>query len=200
MIQLFSSLKYISKGGWLIPFKVRGRARIYLGRNVNLQLDSRLVIGPDNKLPLMSANAVNIYFDDDSEIRTGKSVVIGPGVNLVVKKKGKLEIGTNTYFTSDSHIEVVHSLQIGKDCAISWGVTIIDDDHHELLSDKQESNRGVTIGNHVWIGCNVTVLKNSAIGNNCMVAAGSVVKGEFPDNSLIAGNPARVIRNDINWK
>jgi acetyltransferase-like isoleucine patch superfamily enzyme len=81
-------------------------------------------------------------------------------------------------------------------------VTIMDDDHHELLSDpaKAKTFSTVTIKDHVWIGCNVTILKGTQIGNNCVVAAGSIVKGSFPDNVLLAGNPAKIIKQNINWK
>ena len=58
--------------------------------------------------------------------------------NIIVKDRAMLTIGNSTYFTSDSHIEVVNSIQIGDNCAISWGVTIIDDDHHELISGSNK--------------------------------------------------------------
>jgi len=52
----------------------------------------------------------------------------------------------------------------------------------------------VTIGNNVWIGGNVTILPGVTIGDNCTIGAGSVVTRDIPDNSVAAGNPARVIR------
>ena len=58
----------------------------------------------------------------------------------------------------------------------------------------------MVIGNKVWIGCNVTILKNTFVGNNCVIAAGSVVKGTFPDNTLIAGNPAKAVKQNVDWK
>jgi acetyltransferase-like isoleucine patch superfamily enzyme len=100
------------------------------------------------------------------------------------------------------HLEAVHHIRIGDSCAISWGVTIIDDDHHKLVTSslKQDAgNKGVHIGNKVWIGCNVTILKNTSVGNNSVIAAGSVVKGDFPDNCLIAGNPAKIVKQPVNW-
>lgn len=52
----------------------------------------------------------------------------------------------------------------------------------------------VTIGNSVWIGCNVSILPGVTIGDNCTIGAGSVVTRDIPANSLAAGNPCRVIR------
>ena len=129
------------------------------------------------------------------------SVSLGPGVNIIVKDRGKLSIGEGTYFTSDLHIEAVNSIRIGRQCAVSWGVTVIDDDHHTIAYEgKKEAESGVEIGDHVWIGCNATILKGTRIGDNCVIAAGSVLKGAFPGNSLIGGNPAKVLRSGVSWE
>ncbi|UBB91028.1 hypothetical protein J4771_06535 [Candidatus Kaistella beijingensis] len=53
----------------------------------------------------------------------------------------------------------------------------------------------VIIGENVWIGNNVTILKNTEIGNNSIVAAGAVVGGVFPENVIIGGVPAKIIKN-----
>lgn len=197
-----SSLKYMKRGGFFIPFLIRSKAKIFVSGSASVRLDSRLVIGADPILPLLSAAPSNLYLAPLSEVSIGKSVVIGPGVSLVVKEKGKLEIGSNTFFTSDSHIEVVNSVSIGDNCAISWGVTIIDSNHHKIVIDDVDSSVDgkVVIGNNVWVGCNSTILKDTEIGSNSVVAAGSVVKGKFPENVLIGGNPAKIIKNNVKWE
>lgn len=190
--------------GIYLPFKIWHKAGIKIRSGAEIKLGGRITLGnPDKAAPIVSRLPINIYFGENSKIDIGHSLSIGPGVNIIVKDKAILFIGNSTYFTSDSHIEVVNSVYIGDDCAISWGVTIIDDDHHELITEsdrKGSSNNFVTIGNKVWIGCNVTILKNTFIGNNCVIAAGSIVKGTFPDNTLIAGNPAKVVKQNIDWK
>lgn len=172
-------------------------------RNAQLNLSGRLTIGnPDSKAARISLAGVNIYFGYSSIVKLGKSISVGPGVNIIVKDNARLTIGDHTYFTSDMHIEVVNSISIGKDCAISWGVTIIDDNHHTVLTENSINSKdeGVKIGDHVWVGCNVTILKGSEIDDNCIVAAGSVVKGKFPKNVMIAGNPARIVKQNVNWQ
>jgi len=52
----------------------------------------------------------------------------------------------------------------------------------------------ITIGNHVWLGANVTILPGITLGNNVVVGAGSVVTKSYPDNVILVGNPARVLR------
>lgn len=93
------------------------------------------------------------------------------------------------------------SIRIGKHTSIGGNVKIFDHDFHPI--DPQErlahpnsgmKTKPVDIGENVFIGCNAIILKGSKIGNNCVIGAGSVVAGEFEDNCVIAGNPARVIR------
>lgn len=191
----------IKKSGFLFPFVIENKAKVKLCPGSKIQLGTRIRIG-NKKLPLLSAVPTNIYISENALLSSGKSVSIGPGVNIIAKSKAEIHIGDSTYFTSDSHIEAVESIVIGANCAISWGVTIIDSDHHEIEIEGKsaEVTQPVKIGDHVWVGCNATILKGTVIGDNSIVAAGSVVKGEFPPNSLIAGNPAKVIRENCNWK
>lgn len=190
--------------GIYLPFKIWHKAGIKIRTGAEIKLGGRVTLGnPDKSAPIVSRLPINIYFGENSKIDIGHSISVGPGVNIIVKDKAMLTIGNSTYFTSDSHLEVVNSVQIGDNCAISWGVTIIDDDHHELISGTEKKGSGISkviIGNKVWVGCNVTILKNTFVGNNCVIAAGSVVKGTFPDNTLIAGNPAKVVKQNIDWK
>ena len=199
-----TTFRYPFLSGIFLPFKVVGRAGIKIGKGAKIVLKSRLTLGNAGAdLPVVSRLPVNIYFGKQCSVTVGASVSVGQGVNIIVKNGAAFSVGDRTYFTSDSHIEVVNEIAIGSDCAISWGVTIIDDDHHRLIVNgipKEDKKHSVHIGNRVWIGCNVTVLKGTVIGNNCVVAAGSVVKGVFADNTLIAGNPAKAIKQTIDWK
>jgi acetyltransferase-like isoleucine patch superfamily enzyme len=202
-MRFIQMLKYPFLGGLFLPFKVYVKSGIKIQRAANVTLGSRLTLGNGNpESPVVSRLPINIFFGKDAAITIGKSISIGPGVNIIVKKGASFSVGDHTYFTSDSHIEVVHNISIGNNCAISWGVTIIDDDHHQVLPVKNESDKDkmIKIGDHVWIGCNVTILKGTTLGNNCIVAAGSIVKGKFPDHVLIAGNPAKIVKQEINWK
>jgi acetyltransferase-like isoleucine patch superfamily enzyme len=62
------------------------------------------------------------------------------------------------------------------------------------IKDQGTTEAGITIGNDVWLGAKVTILDGTVIGDGCIVAAGAVVKGEFPPRSIIAGVPARVVK------
>jgi acetyltransferase-like isoleucine patch superfamily enzyme len=204
MWQKLKMLKYPVVNGLLLPFNIHINAGIKIRKTATVKLNGRVVIGNSNpQSAIVSLQKANIYVGNKASICFGKSISIGPGVNLIVKDHARLTIGNNTYFTSDMHVEAVNEITIGDDCAISWGVTIIDSDHHAIIYEKKRSVSGqeqVRIGNKVWIGCNVTILKNTVIGNNCVVAANSLVTGVFPDNCLIGGNPARIIKQEVSWK
>lgn len=196
----FRHLTYIKKFGYFMPFKVYQPTRVVVKGILNLK--GRLHFG-NNKLPVLSRIPANLYISQNGEANFGTSVSVGPGVNIIVKEGAKLTVGNGTYFTSDSHIEIAKFVEIGANCAISWGTTIIDSDHHQIITTtgqlKSESEN-VLIKDHCWIGCNVTILKGTELGENCIVAAGSVVKGKFPPNSLIAGVPGKVVKSEINWE
>lgn len=89
-------------------------------------------------------------------------------------------------------------VNIGDYCVITQGTIILTHDYsHSVLLKKYGKNigdaKGVLIGDNVFIGMNSIILMGSKIGNNCIVGAGSLVTGEFPDDVVIGGNPARII-------
>lgn len=93
------------------------------------------------------------------------------------------------------------SIRIGKYTNIGGNVKIFDHDFHPIDPNERlvHPNTGmitkpINIGENVFIGANVIILKGTTIGCNCVIGAGAVVSGVFGDNCVIAGNPARVIR------
>lgn len=109
-----------------------------------------------------------------------------------------LIIGDNTFIGDRTEIHCGKEIIIGNDCDISWDVVIMDRDYHKLNS-QECVYKPVHIGNKVWIGCRSTILKGVKIGDGAVVAAGSVVTRDVPANTVVAGNPARVVKEDIYW-
>ncbi len=140
------------------------------------------------------------YIRVDGHLIIRESYSIGKGCRVDVGRGAIVEVGRG-YMNANSSFVIMHGLKVGNDCAISWGVQILDDDFHEIqYAGKKRKSNPIEIGNHVWIGSNVTILKGVIIPDGCVVASGAVVISRFTEkNCLIGGNPARVIRKSINW-
>ena len=136
-------------------------------------------------------NYGNIHIEGHSDI--GKGLKIFVGVNA------KIVIGSNTFFTGSSILHSNNSIFIGSNCAISWGVQIIDSDFHHI---EGGINYGaITIGDNCWIGSKVTILKGVKLPDNTVVASGSVVVKSFNEpNLMIGGIPAQVLKTGVNWE
>lgn len=108
-----------------------------------------------------------------------------------------ITIGNNVNTNNNVFISSSNNIKIGDDTLIGQNVSIMDFEAHGIHPDFRKSvgeTGSVNIGNNVWIGNNVVILKDTAIGNNSIVAAGAVVRGEFPANVIIGGIPAKVIK------
>ena len=95
-------------------------------------------------------------------------------------------------------IRSAKSIVIGNNCAIAAGFTVLDSDWHSINGKKRIEE--VVIGDNVWIGINVTVLRGVHIGNGSVIAAGSVVTEDVPERCLVAGVPAKVKKEGITWE
>lgn len=108
-----------------------------------------------------------------------------------------VEIGDNCRLNS-VYIHAKSKIIIGNNCVMASGINIVDTNGHEVYSSDRtkgkDEAKAISIGNNVWIGVNAIILKGTQIGDNSIVAAGSVVKGVFPSNSLISGNPATIVK------
>jgi acetyltransferase-like isoleucine patch superfamily enzyme len=127
---------------------------------------------------------------------------IGRGCRFDIAENATVIIGQNGYINAMSTFVISHKLVIGNDCVISWNCQFLDEDfHHIQYEGKNSKPAEITVGDHVWIGCDVKIYKGTVIPAGCVIAAGSIVRGIFTqENSLIGGNPAKVIRNHIQWE
>jgi acetyltransferase-like isoleucine patch superfamily enzyme len=144
-----------------------------------------------------------IVLHENACLRFSGNVVLGDGVNMEVHPGASLEIGPETFVNPNSRIIALESIRIGADCAVAWDVQIMDGDRHYLLDEggaRTKNTAAIQIGDHVWIGARSLVLKGSSIEDGAIVGAGSVVSGRVPAGTVVAGNPARVIREGVRWE
>jgi len=126
---------------------------------------------------------------------------VGKGCRIDIAEGATAEFGGG-YINGNTTFVIMHGITVGDDCAISWGCQFIDEDFHKLdyPGKVPKDSNHITIGSHVWIGSNVTILKGAVIPDGCVVASGSIVSSAFDvKNALLAGSPARVIRENVSW-
>jgi len=149
-----------------------------------------------------------IRLRDGCKLSIGSGSIVESAI-LYDRAGGSVRIGERT-FIGASTLVCAEGIEIGDDVLVSWGCTIVDHNSHPLAWKDRRGDVGnwfegrkdwtsveraaVRIGNKAWIGFNVIVLKGVDIGEGAIVGAGSVVTRDVPAFTVVAGNPARPIR------
>ena len=129
------------------------------------------------------------------DVRAGRGrielghVGLFPGVRLHCRGEGRISIGDDSYVNRRSRIFAAQEVRIGAHCMVAWDCTITDWGGF----DAPHAVAPVWLEDGVWICCRAVILGGTHLGRGCVVAAGSVVQGEFPAGSIVAGAPAKVV-------
>lgn len=172
--------------------------------SINAIIGNNVKIFKETEIKNFTADRENITIGNDSVIR-GKLTLFPSGK--------KIAIGDNTYIGSNTIIWIMDEIEIGDDVLIAHNVNILDNNSHstDINTRKNElsyivskgqpkenifniSISKIKINNGVWIGMNSIILKGVEIGENAIVAAGSIVTKNVPPNTMVTGNPARVVK------
>ncbi|HVV89308.1 MAG TPA: DapH/DapD/GlmU-related protein [Solirubrobacterales bacterium] len=174
----------------VVPFK-----RTSLGLAGTFDGGGRLLVGKQwrGRRPLSTELVV---------ARSGRCTVTG---EFVVYSGGTIEVGPGAtlelasgYLNNRASILCFAGVKIGRDAAIGPEVDIRDSDSHLISGATGPSTRPIEIGDHVWIGARAMILKGVRIGDGAIVAAGAVVARDVAPGTLVAGVPARFVR-EATW-
>lgn len=148
------------------------------------------------------------YIEGHLRILVGDDVTID-GVSSLTAAKVRddpvLEVGDHVFLGHQLTISVAERVTIGSHVLVSDRVMIADNDGHPLDPDRRAAGepvaladlRPVTIEDGAWVGTRAVILKGVTVGRGAIVAAGAVVTRCVPPYALVAGNPARVVREDV---
>ena len=164
----------------------------------------------DKKLKIVEKVIVNNKIK--TQIKIGKNVTI-VSAKFFAFNFGKITIGKYSYIGKNTQIDSCIEVKIGNYCMISNNVTIQDHNSHPIkklerrkqlikLQDRptnvyESVRKKIVIGDDVWIGTDATILKGVTIGNGSIIAARAVVTKNIPQNSIVAGNPAKIVKKII---
>ncbi len=155
---------------------------------------ARVIIAKLNRLPFDDPDAVRALVSELIGSRVDDSFVLIPP--FYATGGADTRIGRNVFVNQNCTFYDLGGIEIGDDVMIGPNVSLITSGHPVDPVRRQEGveAKPIVIGRNVWIAAGVTIIGGVTVGENAVVAAGSVVTRDVPANSLVGGNPARVIR------
>jgi acetyltransferase-like isoleucine patch superfamily enzyme len=148
--------------------------------------------------PCFICPGVQLEIGRNATLHIGRWAWIGHGSKLRVHE-GEVRIGAKTVMGQECTISAFQHVSIGRECIIADRVMMIDFDHGVTEVDRPIRLQGiykrdVHVGHNVWIGYGACVLRGVDVGDNSVVGTSAVVTRSFPENAVLAGVPARVLR------
>lgn len=164
------------------------------GNNISIKKSNNMVYGLSVKI-----------YGNNNKLIINENVCIY-GLRIVIRGENcHVSIGKN--FTENINCMITcmgngNFIEIGDDCMFSESIDIWNTDSHQIVDlngNIINGNKDIIIGDHVWIGKNCNILKGVMIGNNSVIGMGSVVTKDIESNSIYVGNPAKKVKNGIDW-
>jgi acetyltransferase-like isoleucine patch superfamily enzyme len=159
--------------------------------------------------PCFICPGVKLEIGKGAVLRMGRWSWIGHGSKIRVHE-GEVRIGSKSVMGQECTISAYQHVEIGRECIIADRVMLIDFDHGVVEVERPIRLQGiykrdVKVGSNVWIGYGACVLRGVTVGHNSIVGTNSVVTKDVPENAVVGGVPARVIRmreapRELRWE
>jgi len=184
-------LRFMRRHGMLTPSYARLLARLawlklrFRGR---LKTDGIAFVCP----------GVTFEIGKQATVHLGRWSWIGHG-SKIRSHEGEVRIGAKSVLGQECTISSFQHVSIGRECIIADRVMLIDFDHGVVETERPIRDQGiykrdVRVGHNVWIGYGACILRGATVGDNAIVGTSTVVTKDVPDNAVVAGAPARVLR------
>lgn len=165
------------------------------------------IVGNRNKITATHAlisNCLITITGSNNELIVSEDVLLRQANIIIRGNNCKITIGRSSSFGGIRVVNVGESndILIGEQCLFSDNIEIWASDTHSIYDEKGNwinREKPVIIGNNVWVGSKVTILKGVTIGNNSIIGMGSVVVNDVPEKVISGGYPNRIIKNNVHW-
>lgn len=160
-------------------------------RNIVMVLSRWITPVVLSTLPYSRGLALKAVLLKMQKVKVGENVGISRGFYTL--GGAGIEVGKNSHLGSYLKLHDICKILIGSNALISHDVKMISGTH-KLDKERTAIQGEIIIGDNVWIGLNVSIVGPCIIGNDCVIGANSYVTGDFPDHSVLAGTPAKIIK------
>lgn len=161
--------------------------------SIKIGIEGSVGVSHEQKGCIVLGKNSKIFFKGKASISKG----------ILMRCTGKIVFGENFYSNYNLSLICSKNITFGDNCVLGWNIHIRDCDGHAIYQNGERTNynESVSIGDHVWVGQDVKVLKGAKIPSNCVIAMNSCVTKKFENtNILIGGYPANIIKQDIIWE
>lgn len=191
-----------------LPILVGYKTKIKINRNTKISLDSvefgTIKIGVSSgSMGKGRGQYTSLYMGREATLVVHGSIIVSKNSVIDIEKGAVLEIGKNFSANSGLCIKCSNRIEIGDDCICGWDTIFVDKDGHFIIKNGNRTtpSRKIQVGNHVWIGANVCILKGSTVLDDVVIGAGSLLTSKvYESKKIYAGNPAKIIADDIEWQ
>ncbi len=174
--------------------------------NAKIKIEKSVILGDKSikgsrlESRLKMTEGAELAFKDGPLTRYGTGpYLMRYGFDIQIVNGGKLTIGQGAC-NMNLVVMCAHEVSIGNGVRIGRDVTIRDwNGSHVIINDSYRNHAPVHIGNHVWICSGATIMPGVTIGDGAIIGAGAIVTKDVPANSLVAGIPAKIIKNNVEW-
>ncbi|WP_298140335.1 acyltransferase [Flavobacterium sp.] len=186
--------------GLKVLFFLKNPKGMLLGTGVTFFNISKIHYGKflrlGNQVYVSALSKNGIQFGDNVSIGAFSRVIVSTSLNEI---GDKICIGNNVGIGEFAYLGGAGSLEIGDDCIVGQYLSCHPENHNyqditTAIRHQGVTRKGIKIGKNCWIGSKVTILDGVEIGNGSIIAAGSVVTKSFPENSIIGGVPAKLLK------
>lgn len=190
---------------------IRGRRKNVIGIRNTYYRDLRVTIRGEGNVIDFSEGANYIKHSSIYVCGNNNHIVIGErnyldGTSLYIEDDNcEIRMGNHNRFLGRTHVAVMEgtSVSFGDGSLFSDNVVFRTGDSHSIYSNDNgmriNPSKSIVVGNNVWFGNTTTILKGVTIADNSIIGTGAIVTKSIPNNVVVAGNPARIVRHGVSW-